>query len=111
MRCALHECKRNFAALLAGLCGPFALLLAVGGYLAVRSTPWITPLFRLFPPGVWMGSLLGVFAFLLGIVGLLRRVEHPAASGILWAFSGLITGGMAIVMAAIIYAEAMSYGC
>jgi hypothetical protein len=88
---------------LATVSGVLALLLAVGSYLAVGHTPWVAPLYDLFPPSVWIGvgigGLLGVFACMQGLLGLLHRLAFPYEGGIILAVCGIAAGGLAILTA------------
>jgi hypothetical protein len=106
---------RNLPTLLAHVCGVLALLLTVGSYLAVRGTPWVTPLYHLWPPGAGIGGMLGaslgVLACGLGLVGVLHHLAYPAARGLLWVVSPFAAGGLAVLTAWATFVEAMSYGC
>ena len=89
----------NVAALLSAVCGAFALLLTFGGYLvATGSSRWADSLHSLVPPAFWIGGLLGIVAFLLGLGGVARRLENPGEGGLLWACAGLVAGCLSVVM-------------
>ena len=58
-------------------------------------TAYYLAVFSLIP---CLGALLGIAAFILGIVGLRRAAEHPEAKGKVHAWIGIILGAICAVV-------------
>lgn len=68
---------------------------AVAALIPYRNWPALTSyylgLFSLFP---CLGAILGVAAFILGVMGLRRAARNPEAKGKVHAWIGVICGGL-----------------
>ena len=68
---------------------------ATGGLIPYKNAPALTAyyfgVFSLIP---FLGAILGVAAFVLGIMGLSKAKKHPEVKGKVHAWVGIIMGGL-----------------
>ena len=85
---------------------------STGGVIPYKNPPaliaYYLGLFSLLP---FIGLLLAIPAFILGILGLKKRAKNPAVKGSIHAWIGIVMGGLmtliwGVLLAALIFAAA-----
>lgn len=90
--------SRNLLGLFSFAFGASALVLALGGCVAVMGTVrWVYVAYYACPLLCWVGGAFGLVAIVLATTALRRRLDHPGGGGVFWAIGGLVCGGLGIL--------------
>ena len=91
----LADRKNNPLALAAGLLGIGSIVVALVGLLG-----FLAPAFLSIALAICCGLafLMDLVALVLGIIGLVQLKNHPEQKGKGWAITGIVFGGLAIIL-------------